>query len=974
MKNLSLRHLIVVALIIFTASNAFADTNVGAYDAALDTPPNSQGWVNSYSNNGTGSLISDLGADAWQVEGIDGRAEWQITPSAATNADASSNGWSMSWTTRVVSGTYVTNYYANGYKFFLPILSINASGDLSIRLTGGGTYTLVTSTGADAYHDYEMTYNSATGTASLSFDGNVIESEWTGAASSQNIISWGNGSTATDSVANYRKVSFDIKPPIPVTPANIVSENDTANILFDGASQYLDITPDIPVIAGLSKGTILTTFKATGSIATIFSASNASEESSEFALLINGDGTLKVHARENGVFVNQTVTTLSYNDDVLHKAALIVTGSGTKIYIDGKLAGSSASSAFISSIDGINAINIGRNEHNAGGEWYFSGEILTTTIYDGAISEYDAITLTLKSTVVESYDASIADDTRRGSALLRSTLRGRSLDRFLPSLNPTAQGWNEDTSANGSSTLVKDLGAFALQTNGTGGRAGWQVTPDIETNNNATKDGWRMSNVTRVVSGSSITNFYSNGSKRFLASLSINAQGDLIAALEGGSTHTLVETTGASDYHSYSITYNADTERAIFAFDGMAVEVWNGASNSQNVINWGNGSTGVNGIANYRSVKFETIDGIPPLPYFVSDVFVGGAEGVNGTSNYRIPSFVQSPDGSLLAFIEGRPSGADPGQAGDINISLKRSVDMGRTWLPVQVIVENAGFDYSDPRPLVDKTTGTVFIFYIQWETRCAQNGNCVEPGDPNYLFYRSSTNNGVTWSAPVDISSQVKDPTWRSINSGPGQAIQLDWQTAAQGDHNDRLIFPAIVRASNSLFYVASIYSDDNGANWNRGSLTPVSGPTEADVVELTDGKLLLSARNDGGAAGSRYHFLSSDGGESWVQTTHDIAVSRVDTGLSRFSAVRSGDDLDRIVFSGPIGSPLGANRNNLGVWLSTDEGQTFGTPYQLLSGYTAYSDILTLQDGTIGIVYEATGNTNIRFINIDLTTLEGL
>ena len=480
--------------------------------------------------------------------------------------------------------------------------------------------------------------------------------------------------------------------------------------------------------------------------------------------------------------------------------------------------------------------------------------------------------------------------------------------------------------------------------------------------------------MTRVVSGSSITNYYSNGSKRFLASLSINGEGDLVAALEGGSTHTLVETTGASDYHSYSITYNADTERATFAFNGMAVEVWNGATNSQNVINWGNGSTGSNGIANYRSVTFETIDGPPPPPYFVSDVFVGGAEGVNGMNNYRIPSFVQAPNGSLLAFIEGRPSGADPGQAGDINISLKRSVDMGRTWLPVQVIVEKAGFDYSDPRPVVDKTTGTVFIFYTQWETRCAQNGNCVEPGDPNYLFYRSSTDNGATWSDPVDISNQAKDPTWRSINSGPGQAIQLNWQTAALGDHNNRLIFPAIVRASNSLFYVASIYSDDNGANWNRGSLTPVSGPTEADVVELTDGKLLLSARNDGGSPGTRYHFLSSDAGETWVQTTHDIAVSKVDIGITRFSAVRSGDDLDRILFSGPIGNPVGSNRNNLGVWMSTDEGQTFGSPYKLLSGYTAYSDILTLQDGTIGIVYEATGNTNIRFINIDLTTLEDL
>ncbi len=924
-------------------------TNLANYDATSATDPVTQGWVDSTNNQASGYLIADPDANAWQADGTNGRAEWKITPTAQHNAEASANGWTMSWTSRVVSGSYITNYYGNGSKRFLPVIGLNAAGDLVVQLTGGGTHTLVTGTGADEYHDYEMTYNSTTGVASFSFDGNVIESGWAGSASPQNIIAWGNGSTTTDSVANYRKVSFDIAPPQSVELPSLLSDINTSNLTFDGSTQYLDASAELANIAGLSQGTILTSFKATGNTATLFSASNSSEGSSEFALLLSSQGILQVHARENGGWVNSTATSTTYYDNEVHKAALVVDNTGTRIYVDGKLEASSNSTAFISSIEGVDSINIGRNLDNGGGQWYFSGEIFDTKIYDGPMSEYHATTLTARTTEVESYDA--------------------SLDK-----TPALQGWEEDQQGAASGTLIQELGAEAWQVNGTGGRAEWKVIPDSETNSAASENGWRMTTVARIVSGSGISSYYADGNKRFMPMLSINARGDLIAQLEGGGIYKLVETTGASDYHTYTVTYDPDTSKATFSFDGTAIDSWSGSPASQNIIAWGNGSIASNGIANYRSVDFEVFESEAELPYFVTDVFVGGGEGANGMSDYRIPSFVQALDGSLLAFAEARPSYADPGQAGEIKISLKRSTDMGRTWLPVQTIAENPLYDYSDPRPVVDQSTGTIFVFYTQWETHCAQNGDCVEPGDPNLLLYRSSTDNGVTWSAEQDVSRDVKDPTWRSINAGPGQAIQLNWQTEVQGNHNQRLIFPAIVRAADSLFYVASIYSDDNGASWSAGHLTPVSGPTEADLVELSDGKLLLSARNDSWSPGSRYHFVSDDGGVTWTATTHDIAISKVDIGMTRFSAVRRGDRADRILLSGPIGNPVGSNRNDLGVWISNDEGQTFGTPHQLTYGFAAYSDILKLHDGTIGIVYEASPSKQIRFVNIDIATLEGL
>jgi len=65
------------------------------------------------------------------------------------------------------------------------------------------------------------------------------------------------------------------------------------------------------------------------------------------------------------------------------------------------------------------------------------------------------------------------------------------------------------------------------------------------------------------------------------------------------------------------------------------------------------------------------------------DLFVGRA---GSYPVFRIPSLIESAQGTLLAFAEGRASIADDG---DIDIVLKRSFDGGRTWTRLQVVAEN---------------------------------------------------------------------------------------------------------------------------------------------------------------------------------------------------------------------------------------------------------------------------------------------
>lgn len=351
----------------------------------------------------------------------------------------------------------------------------------------------------------------------------------------------------------------------------------------------------------------------------------------------------------------------------------------------------------------------------------------------------------------------------------------------------------------------------------------------------------------------------------------------------------------------------------------------------------------------------------------VSNPLVAGT----GYHTYRIPGFAVAKDGSLLLFAEGRPNSSDPGGAGDIDMVVKRSTDKGVTWSNLAVLKELNGFDYSDPRVVVDENSGKVHLQYTQWPTNNGQAGVPVGLGNNSSVtFYQSSSDHGATWSAPANINAQVKNPSWASLNTGPGKGIQLQWQDSAPA-RNGRVIIPALQRPT--AYRGVALYSDDNGATWNRGTGTTPGYADESEVIELTNGDLLWDARPASGLIRQRYR--STDGGQTWTAAADSgLRVTTVDTGMVRYSAKRSGDDRDRILYSAPLGSTLGTgnSRDNIGVYTSYDEGKTFINPVRIQSGSAAYSVIDKLRDGTIGLVYEVNHNT-VRYVNFDLQHLEG-
>ncbi len=318
-------------------------------------------------------------------------------------------------------------------------------------------------------------------------------------------------------------------------------------------------------------------------------------------------------------------------------------------------------------------------------------------------------------------------------------------------------------------------------------------------------------------------------------------------------------------------------------------------------------------------------------------VFVAGEGGYH---TYRIPALAVTPAGTVLAFCEGRKGGR--GDAGDIDLLLKRSEDQGATWSDTQIIWDDATNTCGNPAPVVDRTTGTVFLLMTRnLGTDREKDIIAGTSADTRRVFVTSSRDDGRTWDTPREITAEVKRPDWTWYATGPGAGIQLE-----QGAHAGRLLIPCdhIERDTNH-YYSHAIYSDDHGATWQLGGRTPAHQVNECQAVELRDGRVLLNMRNYERARHFRQIAYSSDGGETWTGQQFDESLPEP---ICQASIRRVGN---AILFANP--SDPGA-RVNLTVQISRDEAHSWQRLVVLHAGPSAYSDLAELADGRAACLYE--------------------
>ena len=327
----------------------------------------------------------------------------------------------------------------------------------------------------------------------------------------------------------------------------------------------------------------------------------------------------------------------------------------------------------------------------------------------------------------------------------------------------------------------------------------------------------------------------------------------------------------------------------------------------------------------------------------------------SGSKYYRIPALVKAKDGSLVAIADKR--GDELGDLPNIiSVVAKRSEDGGKTWGEMVTIAQGnstAGTTYGDPAVVLDEKSGNLVAVFVGNEN---YGNSCVGlwASNSNYplrLYKSVSTDNGVSWSAPVDISEPVYNGiygsrnAWIGLFAGSGNGMQIK-----KGDKAGRIMFVVAARADGSLGGTMrnySIYSDNGGKTWNVSKNYACSNGDEAKVVETADGDILMSIKNRN--KGYRLFARSTDGGETWTTATQNTDV--LDPACNGDMIKYEYDGKYYLLHSMPGSS---TTRENVTVYLSADGGENWDIKRQVYTGYSAYSTLAVLDDGTIGIIVE--------------------
>ena len=332
--------------------------------------------------------------------------------------------------------------------------------------------------------------------------------------------------------------------------------------------------------------------------------------------------------------------------------------------------------------------------------------------------------------------------------------------------------------------------------------------------------------------------------------------------------------------------------------------------------------------------------------------------GDDNSAAFRIPGLVTTNKGTLLGVYDVRYNSSVDLQE-HVDVGLSRSTDGGKTWEKMRLPLafgETGGLPAAqngvgDPSILVDTKTNTVWVV-AAW-THGMGNQRAwwsSHPGmDVNHtaqLVMSKSTDDGKTWSEPINVTEQVKDPSWYFLLQGPGRGITMSDGT---------LVFPIQYIGSDRIPNAGIMYSKDSGKTWKIHNHARTN-TTEAQVAEVEPGVLMLNMRDNRG--GSRAVYTTTDLGETWKEHESSRTALIEPVCMASLISVKAKDNVlkkDILIFSNPNSTK---NRNNMTIKVSLDGGKTWSPEHQVLvdEGYGwGYSCLSMVDKETVGILYES-------------------
>ncbi|NQT87900.1 exo-alpha-sialidase [bacterium] len=347
------------------------------------------------------------------------------------------------------------------------------------------------------------------------------------------------------------------------------------------------------------------------------------------------------------------------------------------------------------------------------------------------------------------------------------------------------------------------------------------------------------------------------------------------------------------------------------------------------------------------------------------DIFVAGAEDIEGVADaakqypqYREQNIVITNRGTVVVVCQGRNQSAWSDRSGQ-DLVCKRSADSGKTWSKGRLMVTHGKKSICPNAAVYDRETGRIHVLYsrFEWPYTNADSRKTWE-GQKRRQFDLWSDDEGKTWSKPREITAMMREKD-AIVVFGSGEGIQL-----RHGPRKGRLLVPGGDFEGGKEYY--AFLSDDHGKTWFCGKPVPC-GASETAVAELPDGTLLANNR---GRRGFRRRAVSADQGQTWAELREDKGLRSVSCNGSLIAVTHpEGKDGSVLLCSVPVGP----KRTHGTVYASFDGGKTWPVQKLAVEGSFAYSSLMELPDGSIGLFYECEGYTRVRLVKLGKAWLAG-
>eukprot|EP01084_Bolivina_argentea_P077305 140192_1 len=331
-------------------------------------------------------------------------------------------------------------------------------------------------------------------------------------------------------------------------------------------------------------------------------------------------------------------------------------------------------------------------------------------------------------------------------------------------------------------------------------------------------------------------------------------------------------------------------------------------------------------------------------PLLSINVFEGG---LDGYACYRNPSLLLTINNTLIAFCEGRKYNCS--DHGYVDIVYKRSFDFGLTWSNLSILYSNSTSrtNYNtigNACPVQSSVDDKLWMIFSK---------NNLE------ICASYSIDDGLTFSNPT-ILNTINNPNWVWVATGPPGGLEISI------NNTKRLIFPfdwSVIDKFYTKGYI--LYTDDNGKTWHIGS--EFGGdkywPNESQAVQLKNGSIFVNSRTCENDTYYRLGSLSNDGGERFIET-HYIKELRNTAGTGCEGSMIMASN-GNIYYSGLTPSAITANRINMTLHFSKDQGNSWQFMTVIEPGSSAYSSLVEIKSkNSIAVLY---GRDNQKYISFD-------